>query len=156
MGEDDLYIIQVLFKLNQMKFYFKSFEEQLFDVLKELFFDISSYIKKENSNVEITNLWKRSKRLFEIICEILDKLENEEIGFVWLDGILIQAMENGHWLLLEDVNFSNPTILDRLNSLLEPNGSILINESGNVTRLISCHPKFHLFFTLNPKFGLIS
>jgi midasin len=93
--------------------------------------------------------------LFEVICKTLDKLENQEIGFVWLDGILIQAMENGTWLLLEDVNFSKPSNLDRIHSLLEPNGSILVNESGDITRLVICHPKFHLFFTLCLNVGLI-
>jgi midasin (ATPase involved in ribosome maturation) len=39
--------------------------------------------------------------------------------FEWVDGVLLHALEAGHWLLLDNVNFCSASVLDRLNSLLE-------------------------------------
>jgi midasin len=53
------------------------------------------------------------------------------IGVIeWIDGSLLTALEEGHWMLLDNVNFTNPTVLDRLNPLLEKDGVLLVNECG--------------------------
>lgn len=50
--------------------------------------------------------------------------------------------------------------MDRLNSLLEHNGELIINESGSLAdgslRKISPHRDFRVFFTLDPVFGPVS
>lgn len=38
--------------------------------------------------------------------------------FEWVDGALLRAMERGEWVLLDNANMCNPTVLDRLNPLL--------------------------------------
>ncbi|KAF4551547.1 Midasin-like protein [Elsinoe fawcettii] len=48
--------------------------------------------------------------------------------FEWLDGTLVRAMRKGEWLVLDNANLCNPAALDRLNSLLEPNGRLIVNE----------------------------
>ena len=48
--------------------------------------------------------------------------------FEWVDGILVQAMLKGEWLLLDNVNLCSSSVLDRLNSLLEPGGDLLLTE----------------------------
>lgn len=63
-------------------------------------------------------------------------------------------MELGHWVLLDNANLCNPTVLDRLNPLLEPNGSLLLNEAGTVNglpRILKAHPNFRLFLAMDPK-----
>ena len=54
--------------------------------------------------------------------EVLKAIRNERVTgcFEWMDGILVQALERGDWLVLDNVNLCNPTVLDRLNPLLEP------------------------------------
>jgi len=79
--------------------------------------------------------------------------------FEWVDGLLIRAVEAGHWLLIDNANFCNPTVLDRLNSLLEPNGRLLVNERGLVqgqVKSIAPHPNFRVFLTMDPQNGEIS
>jgi midasin len=79
--------------------------------------------------------------------------------FEWVDGPLVKALENGHWLLLDNVNFCSPSVLDRLNPLLEPNGSLSINERGvmeDQVRKVVPHANFRLFMSMNPEFGEIS
>lgn len=79
--------------------------------------------------------------------------------FEWVDGPLLRALERGDWVALDNVNFCNATVLDRLNALLEPGGSLLLNEAGlidGMPRTIFPHPGFHLFLVMNPRFGEVS
>lgn len=79
--------------------------------------------------------------------------------FEWVDGTLLQAVEAGAWLVLDNANFCSASVLDRLNSLLEPHGFLLVNESGSVVgqpRVVRPHPSFRLFFTMDPRHGEVS
>ena len=79
--------------------------------------------------------------------------------FEWVDGSLCQAMLHGSWVLLDNANLCNPTVLDRLNAVLEPNGTLYLNECGSVDgkpRVIKPHPNFRLFLAYNPVHGEIS
>lgn len=51
-------------------------------------------------------------------------------NFTWCDSALVRAIQEGEWVLAENVNFCAPSVLDRLNSLLEKNGSLSITEQG--------------------------
>ncbi|KAI8873381.1 P-loop containing nucleoside triphosphate hydrolase protein, partial [Ramicandelaber brevisporus] len=74
--------------------------------------------------------------------------------FEWCDGVLIDAVENGHWLLVENANTCAASVLDRLNSLFELNGRIVVSErglsmDGNVIE-VHPHPQFRMFMTVDP------
>ncbi|KND94913.1 Midasin [Tolypocladium ophioglossoides CBS 100239] len=84
-------------------------------------------------------------------------LENPR--FEWLDGIIVKALESGQWLVLDNANMCNASVLDRLNSLLEPNGFLSINEhcdSEGRPRIIKPHPEFRIFLTMDPRYGELS
>ena len=84
---------------------------------------------------------------------------NETVGFAWADGTLVKAVKEGRWLILENANFCDASVLDRLNSLLEPGGSLLINEhrtSEGIAERIQPHPDFRIFLTMNPSRGELS
>lgn len=79
--------------------------------------------------------------------------------FEWIDGPLIQAMKNGHWLVLDDANMCNPSVLDRLNSLCEPDGNLVLTERGLVNgevQILTPHPNFRLLMTVDPQHGELS
>ncbi|KAI5058508.1 hypothetical protein GOP47_0026678 [Adiantum capillus-veneris] len=79
--------------------------------------------------------------------------------FEWVDGGFLRAVERGDWVLLENANTCSPTVLDRLNPLLEPNGAILVNERGLTSEsatVLRAHPNFRLFLTVNPCHGEVS
>ncbi|XP_071901315.1 midasin-like isoform X1 [Coffea arabica] len=79
--------------------------------------------------------------------------------FEWVTGVLIKAIENGEWIVLENANLCNPTVLDRINSLVEQSGSITVNECGTVDGnpvVLHPHPQFRMFLTVNPSFGEVS
>ncbi|XPT03346.1 AAA ATPase midasin [Ascochyta lentis] len=79
--------------------------------------------------------------------------------FQWVDGILIRALEQGKWLVLDNANLCSSAVLDRLNSLLEPNGYLSINEHSTAdgeARIVRPHPDFRIFMTMDPRFGELS
>ncbi|KAF1961861.1 P-loop containing nucleoside triphosphate hydrolase protein [Byssothecium circinans] len=83
----------------------------------------------------------------------------EGARFQWVDGILIQALEQGKWLVLDNANLCSSAVLDRLNSLLEPNGYLSINEHSTAdgeARIVKPHPEFRIFMTMDPRFGELS
>jgi midasin len=50
-------------------------------------------------------------------------------------------------------------VLDRINSLAEPDGSIVISECGLVEGkpvILHAHPRFRMFLTVNPQYGEVS
>ncbi|EPY18521.1 midasin [Strigomonas culicis] len=88
-----------------------------------------------------------------------DQVEGKQGQFEWRDSLVLEAMLQGHWLVLDNVNYCNASVLDRLNPLVEPNGVLSINEQGLVNgeiRVIRPHSNFRVFATLNPKFGEVS
>ncbi|XP_020142630.2 midasin isoform X1 [Microcebus murinus] len=79
--------------------------------------------------------------------------------FEWVDSMLVQALKSGDWLLMDNVNFCNPSVLDRLNALLEPGGVLTISERGMIdgsTPTITPNPNFRLFLSMDPVHGEIS
>ena len=70
-----------------------------------------------------------------LLDELLQNIPNKEnedtvAQFDWVESVLVNAMESGEWLLIEDANRCNPSVLDRLNGLLEENGKLEIGEKG--------------------------
>ncbi|KKZ66310.1 hypothetical protein EMCG_07974 [[Emmonsia] crescens] len=84
---------------------------------------------------------------------------SKTIGFEWTEGIFIQSVQKGDWVVLDNANLCNPSVLDRLNSLMEPNGCLVINEqrTGDGTaKVVTPHPNFRLFLTMDPRHGELS
>ncbi|KAI0667730.1 midasin [Trametes maxima] len=77
----------------------------------------------------------------------------------WVDGPLVRAIKNGHWLLLDGANLCNASVLDRLNSLCEMGGSLTLNERGAVdgeVQVLRPHPDFRLFMCSDGQYGELS
>ena len=101
---------------------------------------------------------------FEILARECQKfarstLAVESARFEWVDGVLIKALEQGKWLVLDNANLCSASVLDRLNSLLEPNGFLSINEHcmpNGDPKIVKPHPDFRIFLTMDPRFGELS
>ncbi|CAE6410316.1 unnamed protein product [Rhizoctonia solani] len=79
--------------------------------------------------------------------------------FEWVDGPLVKAMKEGYWLVLDHCNLCSPAVLDRLNSLCETDGVLVLSERGTIDGeipVIVPHPDFRLFMSLNPRYGELS
>ena len=80
-------------------------------------------------------------------------------NFEWVDSALIKAIKEGSWLMIENANLMNPATLDRLNSLVEPNGTLSLNEKGSGRdgiEILKPHPDFRLILTMDPDHGELS
>ena len=83
----------------------------------------------------------------------------ENARFEWVDGVLVKSLEQGKWLVLDNANLCSASVLDRLNSLLEPNGFLSINEHcgpGGDPKIVRPHPNFRIFLTMDARFGELS
>ncbi|KAH8739554.1 hypothetical protein FG386_001111, partial [Cryptosporidium ryanae] len=65
----------------------------------------------------------------------------------WMDGILLHAMKNGDWVILDELNLATQQILEGLNSIMDHRRNIYIPEIGQT---IVCHESFRIFATQNP------
>lgn len=70
------------------------------------------------------------------------------------EGLIPQAMRKGWWVILDEVNLAEPPVLERLNSVLEREPTLVLTE-GPGTRFgaggdVPLHPDFRIFATMNP------
>lgn len=45
--------------------------------------------------------------------------------FTWQDGPLVQAMKTGHLFLVDEISLADDSVLERLNSVLEPERTLV-------------------------------
>ena len=70
--------------------------------------------------------------------------------FSFVEGPLAQAIRNGDWVLLDEVNLASPETLESLATLLQtPDSSLVLSEQGDLEP-IPRHPEFRLFACMNP------
>jgi midasin len=87
------------------------------------------------------------------------KAKKFKARFVWVDGPLVRALKDGTWFILDNANLCNPSVLDRLNSLCEPDGALTLTERGLVDgepQVLRPHSNFRLFMAMDPANGELS
>ena len=76
-----------------------------------------------------------------------------ETGFVFVESEFVEAVREGWWVLLDNVNSAPSEVLERLNSLTEDNPMLNLYENANGQILTQqnggIHPNFRLFTTAN-------
>jgi midasin len=81
------------------------------------------------------------------------KLRRLAALFDWHDGPLVEAMRSGDIFLLDEISLADDSVLERLNSVLEPSRSIVLAERGgddSEDHAITASPGFQLLATMNP------
>lgn len=66
---------------------------------------------------------------------------------VFHEGVLVKAVRNGHWIVLDELNLAPSDVLEALNRLLDDNRELFVPELRETVR---AHPNFMLFATQNP------
>ncbi|MBI4819281.1 MAG: AAA family ATPase [Deltaproteobacteria bacterium] len=66
----------------------------------------------------------------------------------WVDGPVIRALKRGEVLLLDEMNLARPEVLERLNSLFDDDGNVVLTEHHN--EVVKPDKNFRLFATMNP------
>ncbi len=70
--------------------------------------------------------------------------------FEWSDGSLVHAMREGSYFLLDEISLADDSVLERLNSVLEPHRSLLLAEKGVEDSFVKAVDGFQFFATMNP------
>lgn len=77
-----------------------------------------------------------------------------EAPLMWQDGLLVKAMKEGAWVILDEINLAEPQILEAINSVLEKYPSVTLTDNGGVKigpgGEYEVHPNFRIFATMNP------
>ncbi|KAM9966569.1 hypothetical protein ACTFIR_006789 [Dictyostelium discoideum] len=129
----------------------------------DLLSTIVDALEKLSIQFNLDNNQEHLNRIQDVRQQIqrIKSIEKESVTgcFEWIDGLLIKALETGAWILIDNVNFCNPTVLDRLNPLLEQDGVLMLNERGMVdgqVKVVKPHTNFRIFLTMDDKKGEIS
>lgn len=127
----------------------------LSEIIEQLRLDL------EENVLPVSWSFKDLDRIMNTVLKLQDDQQKRVFSakFEWVTGLLIKAIEKGEWIVLENANLCNPTVLDRINSLVEPSGTITVNECGLVDGkpvMIRSHPNFRMFLTVNPMYGEVS
>ncbi|PSR94588.1 hypothetical protein BD289DRAFT_404549 [Coniella lustricola] len=70
--------------------------------------------------------------------------------FEWSDGSLVHAMKSAHYFLLDEISLADDSVLERLNSVLEPGRTLLLAEKGTDDSHVQASDGFQFFATMNP------
>nr|XP_043616411.1 midasin-like [Erigeron canadensis] len=71
--------------------------------------------------------------------------------FNWQDGPLVQAMKTGDMFLVDEISLADDSVLERLNSVLEPERKLSLAEKGGPDlEKITANEKFFILATMNP------
>jgi MoxR-like ATPase len=102
-----------------------------------------------------TLAWKTNNGLRRVnlngattVDEFLGKMLINEQGTYWVNGVLVNAMLAGDWILLDEINACLPEIAFCLHSLLDDDRMVVLMEYDG--RIVRPHPNFRLFASMNP------
>ena len=159
-------IVAEIFEIEKYKTHIESIDIGVFNNcnIDAHFSSLIQFIRSHISVIEQEKNIEYNYLKAEILCEFKNlnkkfKTSGSQVKFEWVDSNLIQAIRNGDWVLIDNANFCNPSILDRLNPLMEPGGILNITEKGclnNQLNIVKPHQNFRLFLCMNEAFGDIS
>ncbi|CAG2161607.1 unnamed protein product [Oppiella nova] len=76
--------------------------------------------------------------------------------FEWVDGPLVDAMKSGDYFMVDEISLADDSVLERLNSVLEPEKTLLLAENNNTFEseisipVIKAKESFRYMATMNP------
>ena len=106
---------------------------------------VQNLAKKLNKNIHRINLSEHTDMIDLVGSQF--PTNDKNIKFKWVDGVLLTAMKNGDWIIIDEMNLANQSILEGLNSVLDDKKCLFIPEL-NIE--IKAHPDFQIFATQNP------
>ena len=124
----------------------KSLSQVLRSALNVLELEAAPMAKKRRLETKEGELVAFVERLAGL-CADYDRI------FEWADGALVEAMRCGGSFLVDEISLAEDSVLERLNSVLEPEHSLLLAEkplTGADLEVVHALPSFRLFATMNP------
>lgn len=132
--------------------------EYLLKLMRKSYEAAINRLRNTSLNIKESTTKEKNKMFLSLWTEIGDKLNKFEnqikhknsLAFSFIEGSLVKAIENGQWVLLDEINLANAETLECLSGLLEgTEGSLSLLERGD-KQPIKRHPEFTLFACMNP------
>ncbi|KAE9591036.1 putative cobaltochelatase [Lupinus albus] len=113
---------------------------------------LNGMLRKYKGQVCSADVSKEVIHALEILKSNLDDLhEKWQSIFVWQDGPLVKAMTDGDLFLVDEISLADDSVLERLNSVLEPERKLsLAEKGGSDLETITAHSNFFVLATMNP------
>ncbi|XP_040568870.1 uncharacterized protein [Lepeophtheirus salmonis] len=111
--------------------------------------EIANFLKQ---NLKIINCHLHTETS-DFLGGLRPSRDEREALFQWNDGPLIQTMKNGDILLVDEISLADDSVIERMNSVLEPSRKLLLAEKiseGESTEEITAKSSFQLIATMNP------
>lgn len=81
--------------------------------------------------------------------DFVGQLLVDKTGTYWKDGVLIEAMRNGYWLVIDEINAASAEILFVLHSLMDDDHYVVLTDHPQ-REIVHAHKDFRIFATMNP------
>ena len=106
---------------------------------------IQNIAKKINKKIHRINLSEHT----DIVDLIGSQYPSSETKtkFQWIDGVLLTAIKNGDWVIIDEMNLANQSVLEGLNGILENQKKIFV---GELNQIFYAKEGFQIFATQNP------
>ncbi|CAF3117103.1 unnamed protein product [Rotaria sp. Silwood2] len=122
--------------------------------IKELLEPLNKRPQMPSSVKILIYCYIRQADFFTSKLEDLRVKGKSEVGFCFVESEFVEAIRQGWWVLLDNVNSAPPEVLERLNSLTEDNPMLSLYENSGGQILTQepdggIHPNFRLFATAN-------
>ena len=88
----------------------------------------------------VGKLFRRLRFYRMQLQDICSMRAGQGMAFKFVEGPIIEAARQGHWVLLDNIKSAPPEIIERLNSLLEETPSLNLYEHGTGRNLMSYRP----------------
>lgn len=129
--------------------------EALKQSLEEIFKQLGQSPKGENIEELLARYHDLSADILGQLPEsLIESVHSNETRskalFEWSDGSLVHAMKNAHYFLLDEISLADDSVLERLNSVLEPGRTLLLAEKGTDDSFVKATDGFQFFATMNP------
>ncbi|XP_055380261.1 midasin [Condylostylus longicornis] len=124
-----------------------------FDIIIKLILKITESVF-EKAKINQNNIARKSLGEWTVLRKKVLRLNSQlkksaNISFAFIPGALVTCIQNGDWILLDEINLATSETLECLSTILEPNGSIILLERGDFSPL-ERHPNFRIFACMNP------
>ncbi|PKK43818.1 hypothetical protein CI102_14758 [Trichoderma harzianum] len=130
-------------------------------IIEALDADVTEVLRHCNVDVSgtATDRLERYKSLDKTFLDGIPEQTKERIAsnetrsmalFEWSDGALVEAMRGGHFFLLDEISLADDSVLERLNSVLEPQRTLLLAEKGVDNSFVVGVDGYQFFATMNP------
>ncbi|XP_012135538.2 midasin [Megachile rotundata] len=110
-----------------------------------------SVIRQQELSIVNCHMHTEASDFLGSLRPVREHKENQKL-FEWVDGPLVKAMKNGGFFLVDEISLADDSVLERLNSLLEPERKLLIAEkpSAEENATVTAHENFIFVGTMNP------